>query len=305
MGYGDQLMGSGLARGAAARGKRVALGDGRRILWEPASFEIYRGNPNLAAPGSEGAADLEWVPFYKGHRQYNKRLAGRWKWNLSFRAVPGEVFFDAAERAAGARFGAGFVVIEPQSAQWKPVAPNKDWGVARYQAVADRLGEKGFRVVQFRSRQNAVALTGVEQLDTASFRDALAVLGHARLYIGGEGGLHHGAAAVGIPAVVLFGGFVPPSVTGYAGHANLTGGAQACGSLTACPHCRRAMAAISVDDVSGAAQKLLISPQVGEMPGRAERGAVPPTSHSFTPPSVGCADISPTRGEIIPAAGAL
>ncbi|TPJ21683.1 hypothetical protein FJ425_24880 [Mesorhizobium sp. B2-7-2] len=60
------------------------------------------------------------------------------------------------------------------------------------------------------------------------------------------------------------------------------------------------------------AAELPISPQVGEMPGRAEGGAVPPTPpclliwraiqarttpHSFAPPSV-LPDISPTSGEI-------
>lgn len=253
MGYGDQLMGSGLARGAAARGKRIALGDGRRILWDKHSEEIFRGNPNLAPPGSERDPDIEWLPFYKGHRQYNKRLGPRWKWNLAFHAAPGELFFDAAELAAGRRYSKGFVVIEPQSAQWKTVAANKDWGVRNFQAVADRLRAAGFRVAQFRGDLSATALSGVEQLATRSFRDALSLLSHAALYIGGEGGLHHGAAAVRIPAVVLFGGFIPPSVTGYATHTNLTGGAVACGSLHPCPHCRRAMLSISVDDVFNAA----------------------------------------------------
>ncbi|RUW73678.1 glycosyltransferase family 9 protein [Mesorhizobium sp. M2A.F.Ca.ET.067.02.1.1] len=260
MGYGDQLMGSGLARGAAARGKRVALGDGRRILWDKHSEEIFRGNPNLAPPGSERDPDIEWMPFYKGHRLYNKRLGPRWKWNFAFHAVPGELFFGASELTAGRRYSTGFVVIEPQSAQWKSVAANKDWGVKNFQAVADRLKAAGFRVVQFRGDLSAVALQGVEQLGTRSFRDALAVLAHAALYIGGEGGLHHGAAAVGIPAVVLFGGFIPPSVTGYATHTNLTGGAEACGSLNPCPHCRKAMQAISVGHVVAAAASHLSEP---------------------------------------------
>lgn len=253
MGYGDQIMGSGLARGAAARGKRIALGDGRRILWEASSFEIFRNNPNLAPPGSEQDPDIEWLAFYKGHRNYNRRVGDRWAWNLDFHAVPGEIIFDDAERKAGKRHGEGFVVIEPQSAQWKTVAPNKDWGVANFQEVADRLRAAGRRVVQFRGKQSAVALRNVEQLATGSFRDALSLLANASLYIGSEGGLHHGAAALGIPAVVLFGGFIPPSVTGYAIHTNLTGGAQACGSLKACRHCRQAMAAISIDDVTHAA----------------------------------------------------
>jgi ADP-heptose:LPS heptosyltransferase len=161
--------------------------------------------------------------------------------------------FRRAEQAAGRRHGEGFVVIEPQSAQWKTVAPNKDWGVGKFQVVADRLRDAGRRVVQFRGDKSAAALRGVEQLPTRSFRDALSVLSNAALYIGGEGGLHHGAAALAIPAVVLFGGFIPPSVTGYAFHTNLTGGTDACGSLKPCKHCRQAMADISIDDVFGAA----------------------------------------------------
>ncbi|RWQ12343.1 glycosyltransferase family 9 protein [Mesorhizobium sp.] len=253
MGFGDQIMASGLARGAAALGKRIAFGDGKRILWEKSSFDIFRGNPNVAPPGCEQDPDIEWIDFYKGHRKYNRRVGNRWVWNLNFRATPGEIFFDAAEATAGRRYGESFVVIEPQSAQWKSVAPNKDWGVANFQAVADRLRESGLRAVQFRGDVSAVALAGVEQLRTTSFRDALAILSRASLYIGSEGGLHHGAAAVGVPAVVLFGGFVPPSVTGYATHTNLTGGAAACGSLNRCNHCRKAMEAISVDEVTSAA----------------------------------------------------
>jgi hypothetical protein len=57
--------------------------------------------------------------------------------------------------------------------------------------------------------------------------------------------------------VVLFGGFIPPQVTGYPGHVNLTGGAVACGSLQRCSHCQAAMNAISVDEVHAAALGLL------------------------------------------------
>jgi len=54
-------------------------------------------------------------------------------------------------------------------------------------------------------------------------------------------------------AIVLFGGFVPPAVTGYPMHRNLTGGAEACGSFNRCDHCLAAMRAISVDEVHAAA----------------------------------------------------
>lgn len=257
MGLGDQLMATGMARGAHARGRKVAFGDGTRIIWDQHSETIFRGNPNIARPGELKRPDLEWVRYYKGHRIYNEQKPGRWVWNYDFHAIPGEVVFDRRELAAGARHGEGFVVIEPEVPRWKAVAPNKDWGRANYQQVADALHQRGHRVVQFRSEKGAPPLAGVEQLQTISFRDALAILSHAALYIGPEGGLHHGAAAVDVPAVVIFGGFIPPSVTGYAHHANLTGGAEACGSLVTCKHCAAAMANISPDEVLAAAYERL------------------------------------------------
>jgi len=65
-----------------------------------------------------------------------------------------------------------------------------------------------------------------------------------------EGGLHHAAAALGRPAVVIFGHFIDPEVTGYHGHKNLRGGAVGmCGSWSSCPECVRAMEAITPEVV--------------------------------------------------------
>lgn len=208
----------------------------------------------MAQPGSERAADLEWVPFYKGSRIYNKAAAGRWIWNYEFRATPGEMFFSHQEQAEGRRYGSGFVLIEPVVPMWKSSSGNKDWGLANYQSVTNRLVERGYTVMQLRYPKGGPAMNGTKMVMSRSFRDALSIMQNAALYIGPEGGLHHGAAAVSIPAVVLFGGFIPPAVTGYPTHTNLTGGAKACGNLRPCAHCRDALAAISVDQVVEAAE---------------------------------------------------
>jgi hypothetical protein len=230
MGWGDNLMATGLAKGAHARGKKVAFGDGLRIRWDHHSPEVFKWNPNVAAPGQENDSCIEWVPFFKGHRLYNRQDGDRWIWNMDFSPVPGEVYLDDIERKHGKRHGSGFIIVEPQSAPWKSVAANKDWGRSKYQEVVNRLKAEGHRVHQFLSDKGSHPLAGVTSLRTDSFRDAVSIMANAAMYIGSEGGLHHAAAAVGIPAVVLFGGFIPPKVTGYPTHANLTGGAEACGS---------------------------------------------------------------------------
>lgn len=247
-------MATGMARGAKARGKRIAFGDGRRVIWGPHAEPIFRGNPNIAPPGTHGARDVEWIAHYGGSRLYNKANGRRWKWNYDFRPTPGEMIFSASELAFARSVQPGFVLIEPNLPN-KPCAPNKDWGVAKYQAVADRLLSVGYAVAQFSAGQHR--LRGVQTIASGSFRHALAALSRAALYVGPEGGLHHGAAAVDVKAVVLFGGFIPPRVTGYDGHANLSAGGEACGSMNPCEHCRKAMEAIGVDRVFQSAMEML------------------------------------------------
>lgn len=252
-------MATGLARGAKDRGKRIAFGDGRQIIFSPWSPIVFRNNPNIAWPGDERATDIEWISHHKGNRLYNKMSESRtrWIWNTNFNPSPGELFFSEDEMKFAERAGSGFVVIEPNVPWHKTVAANKDWGTGRYSAVAHELVADGNRVLQFGYETARVRLPAATQFSAPTFRHALAVLARASLYIGPEGGLHHGAAAVGISAVVLFGGFIPPKVTGYPTHTNLTGGAQACGKLAKCSHCKAAMDAISVEAVMRASREYL------------------------------------------------
>jgi Glycosyltransferase family 9 (heptosyltransferase) len=249
MGIGDEIMATGLARGAAARGKRIAFGDGRRLIWGPWCEQAFRHNPNIARTLGTG---IEWLDYYKGKRWYNRPGAKRWIWNFEFRATPGEFYFDEAERALSIKRPG--VLIEPNVPWQKSVAPNKDWGIARYQRLADELRLGGRRVWQF--SYGKLRLAGVEQIEVSSFREAAAALAGIELAIVPEGGLHHAAAAVGTKAIVIFGGFIPPQVTGYSAHINLTGDSEACGSWQSCQHCRAALDRISIEEVYGHAVKL-------------------------------------------------
>ena len=250
MGYGDDLMASGMARGLNGL-KRAAFGDGKRIIWGPWSEEIFRYNPHIAKPGSEKAADLHWINYYKGHRNYNRLNTERtrWIWNYDFSPMPGQIFFSPVEWLFAKSVGNyDYILIEPNVPWHKSVAVNKDWGLAKYQAVVDRLRQAGHDVVQCDYGRDR--LQGVRTVHTPTFRHALAAMARAKLAVLPEGGLHHAAAALDVRAIVLFGGFIPPQVTGYSMHVNLTGGSEeACGSLAQCAHCRAALDNISVDEV--------------------------------------------------------
>ena len=239
-----------MAKGAQARGKRIAFGDQKNIKWDVNSPTVFQGNPNIAPPGSERAPDLEWIPYYKGSRIYNQHGKGKWLWNYKFKVTPGEIYLTPEEEAHGQRAGEGFIVIEPNTQDWKHASPNRQWGAANWRALVEKL-KPDFRLVQFRYKRgqhsSGDALPGVEQID-ANFREALALMKHAALFVGGEGGLPHGAAATGRKAVVIFGAWVPPQITGYDTHVNITSeGAEFCGSFERCEHCIKAMASIPVE----------------------------------------------------------
>jgi ADP-heptose:LPS heptosyltransferase len=242
-----------LARGARLRGKRIAFGDGRRIIWDANAHQVYLDNPNVAHPGSERDGNIEWLHHYKGVRLYGTPRPGGWRWNADFHATPGEMFFTPQElERATFKMPAGAVLIEPHV---KALAPNKRWPWERYKAVTKQLVRDGHQVVQFNYGQRIVP--GATAISSPDFRTSLAMLASCSLYIGPEGGLHHGAAAVGTSAVVIFGGYIHPMTTGYATHVNLFGADEACGNNRECAHCRQAMDAIEAEQVLQAARGIL------------------------------------------------
>jgi ADP-heptose:LPS heptosyltransferase len=187
------------------------------------------------------------VGFYRGSRIYNYHDTEkhRWVWNYKHRPIPGEIFLLAEERKFAESFGTGFILVEPNVPSWKPSAVNKQWPRQNWVELVERLRKYGHQVIEIG-----------DGLKAPDFRHALAVMERAALYIGPEGGLHHGAAAVGTKAVVLFGSWIPPQVTGYDMHVNISTG-LACGSLKPCQHCVEGMQRISVDSVFHSAMSQL------------------------------------------------
>lgn len=239
MGWGDELMAAGQARRRHAEtGAKVQiLGVDRRPRWS----ELWQGIPYIVPPGGRGAS--ERIVNGPNARPYiAAKRADRWAWQ-PFVPTPAEVSLQAGERQL-ARLVDGAVVIEPTI---KPGASvNKAWAADRWQQVVDAM--PGVPFVQL-GPESVPLLRGVRHVITRSFREAMGALSGARAYVGPEGGMHHASAALGVPAVVLFGGFISPAQTGYPTHRNLFTGEYACGWRVPCAHCHAAMRKITVDMV--------------------------------------------------------
>lgn len=252
MGWGDEIMVTGQARAMQmADPRKVAVLDKHgRARWHP----IWEGNPRIARPEDVAAGlDAQRVVNGSGCRPYVARYTTeRWIYT-DWPAEPGEIYLTAAERSFAEPY-AGAIIIEPHTKA--KASPNKEWGWDRWQAVVTarpdlpwvQPGPQGTRV-----------LDGVRHVPTADFRLACAVMAVARAAVLPEGGLHHAAAALGVPAVVLFGGMVSPANTGYAGHVNLyrPHDGSPCGMRGPCAGCRASMASITPKEIPRALEGLL------------------------------------------------
>jgi len=267
VGWGDEIMAAGQARALQERDPRkVAVMDAAgRVRWHPA----WQGNPRIATPRAAGHGDVqrlkngpgcrpyvdyermrcEFARVYPGRPFTTKVLVSRLPWRFTdWRVEPGEIYARRAPRRGDV------VVVEPHLKSG--ASPNKQWGWARWQDLVSRmdvawvqLGPPGTRL-----------LNGVRHVPTATFLEACSVMSGARAAVLPEGGLHHAAAALGVRAVVIFGGRSSPANLGYDGHVNLfdpSNGESPCGQSAACAHCARAMARIAPADVAQYLEALL------------------------------------------------
>lgn len=241
MGYGDWIMSSADVRRAnQATGKKVKLGDGRSFFLEP---QVFQNNPRMAYKEQK---DCVWVPNYPRKRPYileadhnRKRMI----FNDNFRPEAGELWFsDEEEEWADKNAPKGdFIVVEANVKTTYAHTVNKAW---RKDYWAEVL-KSDFPFVQLGPTHS--------DIKTKTFREAMLILSRATMYVGTDGGLHHAAAALNIPAVVIWGGFTSPKHLGYDSHVNIHDGGNPCGYFGgACPHCAEVAKSITPDRVLSA-----------------------------------------------------
>lgn len=241
MGLGDFLMATAEVKAAhAARGGHVlVVGANNRIQWS----EVFENNPKITRDPRSASCRVINGP---GCRPYILgRTPTNWTWRRNREQQPGEIFLTASEKAFAEPFR-GKVLVEPNVKANGHA--NKAWPFDRWQTLVGEIGEPLVQCGGLSTRW----LNGVQRVETVSFRLACAVLSVSRAFVGTEGALHHAAAALGVPAVVLFSEFISEDVTGYASQVSIRHAGEPCGSRTPCAGCAASMAAITVDEVRDA-----------------------------------------------------
>lgn len=253
MGLGDACLDSGLARVAQQKDPRkVRIMHQNKIPWSP----VWDNNPRIARPDEKGDFQLVYGRSLKSNMRgyHTAKTAERWHYNLNFRPDVGELYFSEDELAFGLKH-AGKIILEPHI---KPGAsPNKRWPWVSWNKVAWLMQREGIRVTQLGPIGTSL-LDGAEHIVTPNFRMAAAVIGSADAGVFPEGGSHHAAAALGIPAVVIFGGFTPVELTGYPLHTNIGASlGDACGNRQPCLHCVEWAARITPEQVFSELRRIL------------------------------------------------
>ena len=189
MGLGDELL---LAGQASRLGEPVDLWHkGRRV-----ENELYQFMPHVSPNGKR----FEEAP-HRGYIQDIRRNPKQVVFNLDYRPVPSPIVLDPIEN--------DYVIIEPTIKLGAP--PAKLWH--HYQQVVDAIDAK---FLQFCNK----TLDGTD-IKTTTLTEAARLMAGCRLYVGAEGFLHHLAAALGKPAVVIIGAYSPVEVIGYNFHTNI------------------------------------------------------------------------------------
>jgi hypothetical protein len=237
MGLGDWLMASGDAKEANERtGKKVKLGDGSRMFTD---IQVFSNNPRMALKLD---TDVVWVNNYPGSRPYLKGTnKGKLLFNDDYKPKVGEIYFSHEEQKDIDKIEGDYIVVEPNVKKIYAHTVNKAWHgweqLFKHDLPWLQLGDVSVnRYTNWK--------------ETATFRDALKVLSKAKLFVGTDGGLHHAAAALGIPSVVIWTGFTSPRHLGYDTHRNIHDGSEPCGTYdSVCQHCLLKSKAISVEQV--------------------------------------------------------
>lgn len=250
MGFGDEILALGRIEALYERtGKPHAILD--RAM-NPREHELWKGHPAWKKDA------VDYIVDGPGARPYIKDFVSpksnqqKIIFNLDYRARAGKICLTELEEAFCDIEGP-FAIVSPHTKE--NASPNKQWGIQRWEEAIVKfpvpvyqLGPIGTHIIR-----------GARHFVTPTMRLAASAVAKASVVMTNEGGLHHLSAAMGSPAVVVFGGFIPPSVTGYYLHTNLAANDDEgfCGSWTPCDHCKKVMDRITPDMVKQKAVSLL------------------------------------------------
>lgn len=245
MGVGDEIMALGRAEKIFQEtGKPVAICN---ELNQPRDHGAWTGNSAVDKNSSQKIIDGAGCRPYIKHWKHRQAV-----FNLDYRPRAGKIMLNDEEKSFN-KLNGDYCVVSPHVK--KTASVNKNWGAHNFEQVIKNLPMPVYQLLENNGQH---IIDGAIPLYTLNFRLAASIISGAKFVLCNEGGAHHMAASMNIPAVVIFGSFTPPEVTGYNFHENISVETEEgyCGKYDACPHCQSAMKQITPDIVRNRIEKL-------------------------------------------------
>lgn len=211
------------------------------------------GNPAVSKTARKTLLDCSSHRPYILHWKHRQAI-----YNLDHRPKAGKIYLTQQERDFN-KIGGRYIVIAPTIKDNASI--NKNWGSDRWEKVIKSFGLPVYQL----SESGDETIKGASPIKTPTFRLAASIISGATFVLTNEGGTHHMAASFGVPAVVIFGSFIPPEVTGYDFHINIHRKTPHgyCGKWDYCPDCNKALADITPEEVRAAAESLIAEKKRG------------------------------------------
>ena len=275
MGLGDDLMITGFVEQEKKKHpeKQIVIGNlEKKIIYDSL---IYLNNPNITPIDKvDRNKPIHFINYHNRNRpyvDYQNSNNNKWKWNMKFSPIPGKLYLSEDEKIKAITIlnAAKDYWKKNNSSKFKSVIffessstkidesfyfnkmKNKDWGESNWKELILKL-KNDYLIVQSKhgksKRYDGVYYSTID----FDFRVACAIINECDLFLGPEGGFGHAAAALGKKAVLYFGGWIHPKVTGYTFHENIyyDHPESPCGTVgSICGHCEEARQTINVNDV--------------------------------------------------------
>ena len=273
MDYGYDIIATGEAKIICAQnpGAKIAFGNPEvlspsaagktKLFWS----EVFENNPNILQPGEDVEEIIIVTNFPKSRPFVNyaktkftqideqNKTPYKIAFHPDYEATRGELFFSDHEIAEAEKI---IEDLEDPIIFFDPYAdiPNKQWLPERWDNL---IKQSSYKFIQLTYDTQMPAINGALQVNAKTFRQACAVLNAAvgrGLLLSVDSNLHHAAAAVNLPAVVLWSHYSHPDNLGYDDHINIRWDAagKPCGLKASCIQCKTSMEMIKVSDVLSA-----------------------------------------------------
>jgi len=231
----------------------------------PRGHEVWHGNPHIPPVHSHGShgkdyINLPWNSSCRPYINYRTSTQERFQFlDTEYSVKPGRLYLTEQEQVEADKLG-DYVLIEPTVKG--PLQVNKAWPMGHWKDLVDMVDFPMVQLLHSPHQQklwSRISDDRVKHISIRSIREWLIYVSAATAIVTTEGGLHHAAAAFGIPSVVLFSGFISERIMGYkipyhtnllarsshTGYQDEAGSSiwcyRSCGLRKSCPMCQDAM----------------------------------------------------------------